>query len=158
LRIGWVRAPESVRSMLLRYKAASDLGSSVPSQVLTTQLLSAVDEDWLRDLRAALLVRRNHLQSLLAAQLPAWRPTTPRAGLSLWVELPVANADVFAHVASRHGVTVAPGSTMCHDGHHHHGIRLSFAEPLTTLELAVERLASAWEVHTADLASTPSRI
>jgi len=158
LRIGWVRAPEAVRSAVLRYKAANDLGSSAPSQVLTAQLLAAIDDRWLDDLRAALSARRDHLQSLLAAALPAWRAVTPRAGLSLWVELPVASADVFAHVASRHGVVVAPGSTMCHDGHHQNGIRLSFAEPLPTLELAVERLASAWEMYTSDLAAAPSRI
>jgi hypothetical protein len=36
-------------------------------------------------------------------------------------------------------------------------IRLSFAEQPSTLELAVERLAAAWELHAETLAASPSR-
>ncbi len=40
-----------------------------------------------------------------------------------------------------------PGSAACAVGRHRHFIRLSFAEQPSTLELAVERLAAAWELH-----------
>ena len=60
-------------------------------------------------------------------------------------------------MAARHGVTVAPGSGACLDGRHRQFVRLSFAEQLDTLELAVERLAAAWQAHTQNLAATPSR-
>ena len=156
LRIGWVRAPEPLRTTLIRAKAAADLAASVPAQLLTAELLSGVDAGWLGGLRAALRVRRDVLAELVAGRLPSWEvPRRPAAGLSLWVELPVADTSGFAHVAARHGVTVAPGAAMCPDGRHRGGLRLSFAEPIDVLDLATDRLAAAWEAHSEDLAATP---
>lgn len=155
LRVGWIRAGEPLRTALLARKAALNLATAAVSQMLTAQLLGAITPDWLAVHREALAQRRDHLAALLAARLPAWRTQPPAAGLSLWAELPLDSADTFAHVAARHGVTIAAGSTCCLDRRHHHYIRLSFAEPPGTLELAVERLAAAWEIHTQDLAATP---
>lgn len=155
LRVGWIRAGEPLRTTLLAHKAALNLATAAVSQMLTAQLLAAITPDWLAVHREALAQRRDHLAALLAARLPAWRTQPPAAGLSLWAELPLDSADTFAHVAARHGVTIAAGSTCCLDRRHHHYIRLSFAEPPGTLELAVERLAAAWEIHTQDLAATP---
>lgn len=90
---------------------------------------------------------------MIAERLPAWRVRhRPAAGLSLWVELPVADADVFAHVAARYGVNVAPGRTMYSDGQHEGCLRISFAEQVDFLDLAVDRLAAAWEAHSEDIA------
>jgi len=155
LRVGWIRAGEPLRTALLARKAALNLATAAVSQVLTAQLLASITPDWLTVCREALAQRRDHLTELLAVRLPAWRTQRPAAGLSLWAELPLDSADAFAHVAAQHGVTVAAGSTCCLDRRHHHYIRLSFAEPPGTLELAVERLAAAWEVHTQNLAATP---
>ncbi len=156
LRIGWIRADEPQRTSLLAHKAALNLACGALSQTITTQLLTAINTDWLTAHRSALTQRRDHLADLLATHLPAWRTTLPAAGLSLWVQLPLDNADAFAHAAARHGVTIAGGSTACLDGQHHHSIRLSFAEPLGTLDLAVERLAAAWEDHSQNLAASPA--
>jgi len=124
--------------------------------VITAQLLAAIGPDWLAAHRGALAGRRDHLVELLAAHLPAWRVQRPAAGLSMWIELPVENADAFAHVAARHGVRLAPGSTACVDGRHHQFVRLSFTEQFDTLELAVERLAAAWEAYTQNVAAGPA--
>ena len=156
LRVGWIRAEDPLRTAVIAQKAALNLATAAISQAFTTQLLAAVGPDWLGAHRGALAQRRDHLAALLAAHLPAWRAQLPSAGLSLWVELPLDSADAFAHVAARHGVTVAPGSTACVDRRHHRYIRLSFAEPLDTLELAAERLAAAWEAHTQNLAASPA--
>ncbi|MGH8999691.1 MAG: PLP-dependent aminotransferase family protein, partial [Acidimicrobiia bacterium] len=156
LRVGWVRAPEPLRASLVRAKAAADLASSVPAQLLAAEILGRVDSGWLAQLRAALAIRRDSLAALLAERLPAWRVRRlPAAGLSLWVELPLGDADAFAHAAARYGVTVAPGRTMCSDGGHVNCVRISFAEQVDVLDLAVDRLAAAWEVHSEDLAATP---
>ena len=155
LRVGWIRVGEPLRTAVLARKAALNLATAAINQMLAAQLLAATTADWLTAHRHALGQRRDHLAALLAAHLPAWRAQQPRAGLSLWAELPLDSADAFAHVAARHGVTVAAGSTCCLDRCHHHYIRLSFAEPLGTLELAVERLVAAWETHTQNLAATP---
>lgn len=157
LRIGWVRAEPDLLRALLAHKAALNLATAAPAQVVAARLLASIDRAWLDRHRAALAVHRDHLVAAIGAQLPAWRCLAPAAGLSLWVQLPVVNADPFASVASRHGVTVAPGSTACLCGDHHQALRLSFAEPLETLDLAVERLRSAWESYSEDLAASPAR-
>lgn len=155
LRIGWIRAPRLLHAAILARKAGLNLATSAVSQAFAAQLLAAVDAGWLAAYRAALAQRRDHLTSLLQVHLPAWRTQTPQAGLSLWAELPVGSTDAFVHAAARHGVTVAAGSVACLDGRHGRHLRLSFAETLDTLALAVERLAAAWEAHAQDLAASP---
>ena len=157
LRIGWIRARDPLRRALITRKAALNLGTAVISQALAARLLSAVDPGWLAAHRAALTQRRDHLTALIAAHLPAWRTGLPQAGLSLWAELPLDTADAFTLAAARHGVSVMAGGAACADGRHRNFVRLSFAEQPGTLELAVERLAAAWEAHAEDLAASPAR-
>jgi len=156
LRVGWLRVTDdALRGALVGRKAALNLATSALSQEMTAQLLEGITPDWLRAHRLALACRRDHLLALIAEHLPAWRVRPPRAGLSLWAELPLTSADPFAHAAARHGVTVTPGSAACVCRAHGHYIRLSFAERPATLELAADRLAAAWASHAADLAATP---
>ena len=157
LRVGWIRVGEPLRSAVVARKSALNLGTAAMSQSLAAQLLAAIDRDWLIAHRAALTERRDLLTALLARHLPAWRTRRPDAGLSLWAELPVENADAFTLAAARHGVTVMAGSAACTDGRHRHFVRLSFAEQPGTLELAAERLAAAWELHAETLAASPAR-
>jgi DNA-binding transcriptional MocR family regulator len=157
LRVGWIRADGPVRDAVIARKAALNLGTAVISQALAARLLAAIGPGWLAAHRAALTQRRDHLTALIAAQLPAWRVQPPEAGLSLWAGLPLEAADAFTLAAARHGVTVMGGGSACADGKHRHYIRISFAEQPGTLELAVERLAVAWEAHAEDLAASPAR-
>jgi DNA-binding transcriptional MocR family regulator len=157
LRVGWIRVSEPLRSAVIARKSALNLGTAAISQALAAQLLTAVDTAWLGAHRAALTERRDLLTTLLAEHLPAWRTRPPDAGLSLWVELPLDNADAFTLAAARHGVTVMAGSAACADGRHRHFVRLSFAEQPSTMELAVERLAAAWELHAETMAASPAR-
>jgi DNA-binding transcriptional MocR family regulator len=157
LRVGWIRAAEPLRSAIIARKAALNLGTAVISQALAARLLAAIDADWLAAHRAALTQRRDLLLALVARHLPAWRAQRPAAGLSLWAQLPLDNADAFAHAAAaRHGVTIMAGGAACADGRHRHFARLSFAEQPGTLELAAERLAVAWELHAENLAASPA--
>jgi DNA-binding transcriptional MocR family regulator len=157
LRVGWIRVSEPLRSAVIARKSALNLGTAVISQALAAQLLAAVDAAWLGAHRVALTERRDLLTALINEHLPAWRARPPDAGLSLWAELPLDNADAFTLAAARHGVTVMAGSAACTDGRHRHFVRLSFAEQPSTLELAVERLAVAWELHAETLAASPAR-
>jgi DNA-binding transcriptional MocR family regulator len=157
LRVGWIRAAEPLRSAIIARKAALNLGTAVVSQALTAQLLAAIDDGWLAAHRAALTQRRDLLTVLIAAHLPAWRVQAPEAGLSLWAELPLESADAFTLTAARHGVTIMAGGSACADGEHRRFVRLSFAEQPSTLELAAERLATAWEMHAENLAASPVR-
>jgi DNA-binding transcriptional MocR family regulator len=157
LRVGWIRAAEPLRSAIIARKAALNLGTAVISQALAARLLAAIDAGWLAAHRAALTHRRDLLLALVGRHLPAWRAERPEAGLSLWARLPLDNADAFAHAAAtRHGVTIMAGGAACADGRHRHFARLSFAEQPGTLELAVERLAVAWELHAENLAASPA--
>ncbi|MFJ8739368.1 PLP-dependent aminotransferase family protein [Embleya sp. NPDC127516] len=153
LRVGWLRAPDALRGRLTRTRATG-AAASVPAQVLAARLLRAADAHWQEELRRALTERRDLLLDLLAGQLPAWRVQAPRAGLSVWADLPVADSTTFAHLAARYGVLVLPGADACVDGRHHRGVRLSFAESAATLESAVDRLTAAWEEHTRRLAAS----
>ena len=157
LRVGWIRVSEPLRSAVIARKSALNLGTAAISQALAARLLTGVDADWLAAHRAALTERRDLLTALVSAHLPAWRTRTPDAGLSLWAEVPLDNADAFTLAAARQGVTVMAGTTACADGRHRHFVRLSFAEQPSTLELAVERLAAAWELHAETLAASPAR-
>ncbi len=157
LRVGWIRVSEPLRSAVIARKSALNLGTAAISQALAARLLTGVDADWLAAHRAALTERRDLLTALVNAHLPAWRTRTPDAGLSLWAEVPLDNADAFTLAAARQGVTVMAGSAACADGRHRHFVRLSFAEQPSTLELAVERLAAAWELHAETLAASPAR-
>src|SRR5580693_8443503 len=157
LRVGWIRVSEPLRSAVIARKSALNLGTAVISQALAARLLAAVDAAWLGAHRAALTERRDLLTALIGEHLPAWRARPPDAGLSLWAELPLDAADAFTLVAARQGVTVMAGSAACADGRHRQFVRLSFAEQPSTLELAVERLAAAWELHAETLAASPAR-
>ena len=156
LRVGWIRAPEPMRDALVQLKAARDLASSVPSQLIAAALLGRADSEWRHRLCKTLEHRRDQLVRSVTERIPAWQiPYLPSCGLSLWVRLPVANSDAFTEVARRHGVTVAPASAMCLCRKHRDHVRLSFAEPPDLLDLAGERLAIAWEAYCEALASVP---
>jgi len=155
LRVGWIRADEPLLAGLLAAKASLNLATAAPAQALTAHLLAAIDRPWSQAHRAALALRRDHLATELADRLPGWRVNRPAAGLSLWVEVPVASVDAFSHTAARHGLTISPGSASCIDGRHHSYARLSFAGQLDTLTLAADRLAAAWEAHATDRAAAP---
>ncbi|MGI9016673.1 MAG: PLP-dependent aminotransferase family protein [Euzebya sp.] len=144
LRIGWVRGPAPEIRRLARLKALSDLGTSIPAQLLAIQLLS-LGGDY-EDERRALIARRGrHLESLLAQRLPEWTFTVPQGGLCLWIQLPGgSSARGLAIRAARHGVAIAPGSIQSPDGGHGDHIRLPYGHCESVLDQAVHRLAAAW--------------
>jgi DNA-binding transcriptional MocR family regulator len=143
LRIGWVRGPTGIIERLARYKARADLGSALLDQALAARLLPRITD--IAAARHEVLVHRlGHLRELLTAALPDWRWTTPEGGSALWVELPGANAQVFAQMALRHGVEVVPGSATDPSGAHDNHIRLPFTLPEQVATELVRRLYGAW--------------
>jgi DNA-binding transcriptional MocR family regulator len=146
LRVGWVRAPDQLIARLGRLKAAADLGSSLPSQVIAAHILDAF-EDIRRD-RVALLAERFELMSsLLGRMLPDWSWERPQGGLCLWVRLPHGTALEFAQVALRYGVSVVAGPVASADGSFGDYLRLPFGHQPATLEEGVRRLAAAWSAY-----------
>ena len=146
LRVGWLRAQEAVVTQLGRLKAASDLGGSLPSQVIATRVFDMLED--LRRERKPLIAERLELVShLLGSRLPVWSWDRPRGGLCLWVRLPYGSAAEFSQVALRFGVSIVPGSVASPDGSFDDYLRLPFGHPPAVLEEGIERLARAWQAY-----------
>nr|WP_225953492.1 PLP-dependent aminotransferase family protein [Kibdelosporangium phytohabitans] len=143
LRVGWVRAPESVIMQLARLKAVHDLGSNYLGQVAAVSLVSAMDS--LRATRVAAL-RSQHaaLCAALREHLPSWEFTPAVGGQSVWIKLPHGDAVSFAQLALRQGVAVLPGGSLDVTGGGNDHLRIPFMEPPDVLVGAVARLARAW--------------
>jgi DNA-binding transcriptional MocR family regulator len=147
LRVGWIRAPESVVANLGRLKAVADLGGSLPGQAIATRLLGHFDA--VRQERCAELARRFALMAqLLEQQLPSWSWERPRGGLCLWVRLPHGSASEFAQVALRHGVSLVAGPVASADHSFADYVRLPFGLEPPELEEGIHRLARAWAAYT----------
>lgn len=146
LRIGWVRAEAPVIARLARFKVLSDLGSSVPGQILAARLLrraAAIRDARRREARE----RRRALEQALADALPDWTWSRPAGGLCLWVRLPRGNAEELARHALRHGVGLVPGPTCSPRDAWESWLRLPFVLEQEQMLEGIARLARAWEAY-----------
>jgi DNA-binding transcriptional MocR family regulator len=143
IHVGWIRASTSIAARLSRLKLLSDLGTSVPSQVLALRVLDSIDQ--IANFRRRQLKQRCELFCrLLTEQLPEWQFKKPSGGLCLWVRLPCGDATSFAQFAARAGVRVLSGNSMTVDGSHSEYLRLPITASPPTIEAGVVRLALAW--------------
>ncbi len=113
LRVGWVRAPEAIRSRLTVLKQSQDLHTSTFAQRLIVKLLERFDFDaHLAELRRVYAARAAAMQAALASALPAgaeW--TRPEGGLFVWVTLPEGvSEDAVFQAALARKVAVVPGA------------------------------------------------
>ena len=155
LRVGWIRAPQSVINRLGRVKVVNDLGSSVISQTIAARLLPETNR--IKTLRRQELeAKLELLESLLAECLPDWKWERPTGGIFLWVKLPQGEASAFAQVALRYGVVIVPGTTMSLDNSHPDYLRLPFSLDAATLTEGIKRLVAAWHAY-LPLLETKSR-
>ncbi|MFF5991708.1 aminotransferase-like domain-containing protein [Prauserella flavalba] len=90
LRLGWLRAPESVRSTLVVAKQAADLHTSTIDQAAAAAYLATADLDaHVRYLCAAYRARRDALIEALADAVPAGAEVSdPDGGMFVWLRLP----------------------------------------------------------------------
>ena len=143
LRVGWMRASSSVIERSVQLRTSSDLGCSVPAQLLALQLLEHYD-DLIDARRAALRHSAARFAALLRAAIPGCEFDPPAGGLSLWVRLPGdADAATFASRALRHCVSVAPGHFASPTGGHGH-LRLCHDRSDEELIEGTARLGAAW--------------
>ena len=63
----------------------------------------------------------------------------------MWCTLPRGNAEEFAELAVRHGVSVVPGPALSVDEGNRRSLRIVFADPATDLDEGVRRMAVAWD-------------
>jgi DNA-binding transcriptional MocR family regulator len=141
LRVGWIRADPQTIAALGRLRTTMDMASPVVEQLAVAQL---IDSDEGLGSRAGMLrARRDHLIGEIERHLPHWRVESPSGGLSLWAELPRAEATALAAIAESHGVRVAPGPRFGVSGAFERFLRLPFTLPEEQLTMGVERLAEA---------------
>ncbi|HJT39613.1 MAG TPA: PLP-dependent aminotransferase family protein [Sphingobium sp.] len=141
LRVGWIRADAQTTAALGRLRTTMDMASPVVEQLAVAQLIDG--EEGLGARADMLRGRRDHLIGLIETHLPHWRVEPPAGGLSLWAELPRAEATALAALAESHGVRVAPGPRFGVSGAFERFVRLPFTLPEEQLTLGVERLAEA---------------
>jgi len=147
LRVGYVVAPEALRSSLRSMKRVVDLSSS---GILQHALAEFMERGYLRahmtrttrEYRA----RRNTLVAALRRSLPeevTWH--VPTHGIVLWLSLaPGLDADAVYQEALRQGVLVSPSTMWSVDAASPPGLRLAFcAEPEERLVEGARRLGKA---------------
>ena len=144
LRIGWIRAPHPRLTDVIAARLATDLGAPVLEQLATLHLMEHQAEV-LDVRREQLLASRAALVGALARRLPSWRFRVPAGGLSLWCELPLPVSSDLCRAADRHGVVLAPGPLFAPEGGLERHVRLPYTQAPEQLELAVDRIALAWD-------------
>ena len=152
LRVGWIRAPVPLLSRLTGFKTVLDLGTSLPSQVISTALLHDI-EAVRRERRELSVGRFRLLQDLLSDLLPSWSWNQPKGGLMLWARLPSGSARELAVEAQRHGVAILPGTTTSADLGFDNYVRLTISRTPDIIAEGIRRLAAAWDDYAPRAAS-----
>ncbi|MBF6175445.1 PLP-dependent aminotransferase family protein [Nocardia blacklockiae] len=152
LRVGWVRANQSLITKLLGTRSTVDLGTPVMDQLATVYLLEHA-ETILARRRDQLRSRRATLLDALAEELPDWRAVPGVGGMSLWVQLPAPVSTALAATAPNHGVLLAAGPRFGVQGAFERFLRLPFTQEESELRLGVKAVAAAYAAltpHAAD--------
>jgi len=143
LRIGWLRAPAPLIERTMHFRLATDLGASVPAQLLVLKLLPHLDE--LAERRRTTLAEAvGEATGRVRADFPEWRLHDPEGGSVLWVELPVEDTGPFCLLARRHGVHVAPGSAARAERAPDPHLRICVDRPWHIVDIGLQRLGLAW--------------
>jgi 2-aminoadipate transaminase len=147
LRLGWVRAPQSLRRPLTIAKQAADLHSSTIDQAAAARWLASVDLDaHVACLRAAYGARRDTLVDGLDAALPPGSSHNhPDGGMFVWARLPDGwDANALLPRALERDVAFVPGAPFFSGPPDPSALRLSFtAHPPEEIRNGLARLAEA---------------
>lgn len=143
IRVGWLRATGVTRDRLARVRIATDLGASMPAQLLALQLLPHLDDLAVRR-RAQLQVAVDEALAHLERAVPEWSVVPPAGSSALWVELPIPDAAPFVALARRHGVHVSPGAAHRVGGGPDPHLRICVDRPAAHVAEGLDRLAAAW--------------
>ncbi len=145
LRVGWLRASESLVTKLARLRPATDLGNSVLDQLAVTELLEAgrcvdTDASWQRTQRS------DHLRTaLLNSSLDIEAIDRPTGGLALWVQFEKPVAAAMASRASDEGLALSAGPMFSPRGAFQRHLRIPYTLNSDQLDQVVSRLTSLRE-------------
>lgn len=131
LRIGWVLAGK-YREKVKRLKFNNSLaGSQLMQHALTQYLKGSGYERHLRKLRNSLRKQAADMSQSVARHFPTeTRISSPKGGLTLWVELPdnVDSLKLF-RLAEKENISILPGTLCSGTGQYDHYIRLCYGHP-----------------------------
>ncbi|GAB2987568.1 aminotransferase-like domain-containing protein [Saccharothrix stipae] len=129
MRLGWLRAPESIMRTLVIVKQAADLHTSTIDQAAAAVYLKANDlDEHVRGLCSAYRERRDAMVAALPAAVPAGtRWSDPDGGMFVWVTLP-GGVDAAALLTSalERDVAFVPGAPFYATTPDRSTLRLSF--------------------------------
>ena len=128
---------------LAAVRASVDLGSPVLEQLVAARLMADVDVISAAR-RAELTAARDHLLGRLTEAFPRWRPSRPRGGLSLWVDLDEAVSSRLTVAARRYDVLLAAGPRFGLDGAFERHLRMPYTLRRDRMDTALELLVAAW--------------
>ncbi|MDJ0721943.1 MAG: PLP-dependent aminotransferase family protein [Desulfobacterales bacterium] len=143
LRVGWVlpgRFADAVKRLKLDLSIASP---ALNQQAVAIFLETEGYERHLRRLRQSLKTQAAHLAMAVSRHFPTdTRISTPRGGLTLWVEChSQVDALKIFHAARRENIAILPGTICATSDRFRHCIRLSFGFPWNAeMEAAVKKL------------------
>lgn len=131
MRVGWLLAGK-YREKVKRLKFNNSIAcSQLMQHALALFLESGGYERHLRKLRNNLRKQAADMAQAIARYFPAnTRISSPKGGLSLWVELPenVDSLELF-HLAEKENIALMPGTLCSGTGQYDHCIRLSYGHP-----------------------------
>jgi len=112
LRLGWVRADESLLEPLIAYKEAMDLHSNGLSQYIIDHYLTEMHhfKSHTQLLRKMYGKKMQVFKSYLDELLPEFRYTIPKGGMFIYGTLPDIDTSVLLHACLKRGVLFVPGS------------------------------------------------
>ncbi len=129
LRLGWLRAPESLLPTLVVAKQAADLHTSTIDQAAAAGYLESSDVDGqVARLRTEYRTRRDAMIAALPGATPdGTRWTEPDGGMFVWLRLPgPADTAAILRSALRRQVAFVPGAPFFVADPDHATLRLSF--------------------------------
>ncbi|NDL59837.1 PLP-dependent aminotransferase family protein [Phytoactinopolyspora mesophila] len=143
LRVGWIRAEESLIRRLAAVRASIDISSPVIDQLVVAELIRVLD-DVLSERLPELRERREVLLATLAEAVPDWRVRRPAGGLVLWCDMgrPLSSSMVMA--AERYGIRLAGGPRFGVEGAFERRLRLPYTLPSDVLRQAGTAIGQAF--------------
>lgn len=148
LRLGWLRAPASLRRACVIAKQAADLHTSTIDQAAAARYLADGDsQDRLAAMCAAYRDRRDAMLAALPQVLPAGsRWNRPEGGMFVWARLPDhLDAGTYLPAALAHQTAYTPGAPFFAGPVDRSTLRLSFTtHPPARIATGLSRLARAF--------------
>jgi 2-aminoadipate transaminase len=147
MRLGWITAPDEVMDKLVTAKQASDLHSSLLSQMIVHRYLSQYDvEAHLNKIRSMYKAKRDLMVSLIQKEFPEdVECTEPEGGMFLWVTLPegMSSLELFER-ALKEKVAFVPGQAFYAEKPRLDTLRMNFSNSSEErIEEGIKRLGAA---------------